>query len=211
MIKGLGQILNYLPVFTVVAVWLWAIAAHWKKWSLWPLIWVMIGFHLGLAALKSILQYWVWSQSQLTEILLRLPVEKSAPGWFVQLPIFSKFSHGYFMYYIWNNFWREALFSLTAAFIVYGMFFLLRRHDPHSLTDWENKLILLLAMLVGWPQIILFLPLILLLTLIFIMGKMIFRQGISCSLIYPLFIGTVLMLIFNKQTTDWLFIWFKII
>jgi hypothetical protein len=210
MIKILSQILNYFPVFIVAAVWLWAVAAHWRKWSLWPLIWTMICFHLGLAIFKTVLQYWVWNQSQLTQLLLNMPAKDPASNWFIQLPFFSKFSHGYFLFYIWNNFWREALFSLAAAFIAYGIFFLLRRHDPSLLTSQENELILLMALLVGWPQIILLLPLVLLLTLIFILSKMVFRRRAFCSLVWPLFISAALMLIFNRLAAEWLFTLFKV-
>ncbi|MDD4901635.1 MAG: hypothetical protein PHE24_00700 [Patescibacteria group bacterium] len=211
MIKVFSQILNYFPIFAVAAVFLWVIAAHWKKWNLWILVWVMIGFHLGLALIKSILQYWAWDQSQLTRLLLNLPVDKTVPGWLARLPIFADFSHGYFWYYIWNNFWKEALFSLIAAFIIYGIFRLLQRYKPRFFQSQDSELGLLMALLVGWPQIILFLPITFLVAMVFSLAKSIFRQETYCPLAWPFLISTALMLVFNAQLSVWLYLLLKII
>jgi hypothetical protein len=210
MIKVLSQVLDFSPLFVVSAILIWAVFAYWKKWNLWVLIGVMIGYDVLLALVKSVLQYQMWEQGLMTRSLLNLPVAKSIPGWFVHLPIFTSYVHGYYLFYIWNNFWKITIFSLLAAFVIYGLFVWLRCYKQRLCQPREIQLVFLLALLVGWPQVILFLPIIFLVALIFSLSKFLLKKPADCGLAWPLLIGTALMLIFSIQISNWLFLLIKI-
>jgi hypothetical protein len=203
MIKFLVLILNFSPLVVVPAVFLWGIFAFWKKKNFWLLIWIMAGFNLFLALAKSILQYLVWNQGGVTHTLVNLPLEKLKLNWFSDLPIFTGYSHGYFLFYIWNNFWRDALLSIIAALIAYGIFLLLRRYRKSLFLDRESEFGLLLALLVGWPAILFFLPLTLITAVFFSIGNWFYKREAMVALFWPLAVSAAIMLFFSAQLSFW--------
>ncbi|HTW96212.1 MAG TPA: hypothetical protein VMD74_00955 [Candidatus Methylomirabilis sp.] len=205
MIKEISLILNYSPLVVVPAVWLWAIVAYWKKWNLWHLIWVMISFLLGLALIKSTLQYWVWNQSQLTRTLLHLPLPKTGLGWFAGLPVFTKLSPGYFLYYSWNHFWQAGLLSVVVAFVVYGFFAVVGKYKKDYFFSREGKLACAMVLVVGWPMAIFLVILTLLLALALAVGQWLYRRQATTDLFWPLVISSAICLIFSVQLTNWRF------
>jgi hypothetical protein len=183
-----------LPVVFLLAVFFF-----WKRKNFFFLVWVMVGFHLGLAAIKSILQYLVWNSGGITQSLLNLPLKKLDLGWFENLPIFTNFSHGYFAYYIWNHFWKEALLSIIVSSAAFGVFLLLRKYKSSLISVHESELGFLFCLLVGWPQIILFLPLVLLLSVVYSIFNWFYKHEAFCSLFLPFAVGAAIMLIFSTQ------------
>jgi hypothetical protein len=210
MIKEISQILNYFSVLVITVVLLWAAINYWKKRNFWKLIWIMIGFRLALAFFKIALQYWVWDQSQFTRLLLHQPISKDIPGWFIQLPIFTKFSSGYFIFYSWNHFLSEAVLSIIAALVIYKLFQLLHKFNSRFFCDKEAELGFLMVLLVGWPQIISFLPLVIFIALIFYVINWLFWRKNSITMGWPLIVSAAIMLIFSSQIAVWQFLVFKI-
>jgi hypothetical protein len=204
MLEEFSFFINSLP-FILVAVFLLAVFAFWKKKKFIFLIWVMIAFHLGLALAKSILQYWVWNQGGITQSLLNLPLKKLNLNWFGDLPFFTGYSHGYFLYYIWNNFWRDALLTIIAALLIYGIFLLLRRYKEKLFREGECEFGFLLALLIGWPGVIFFLPLIFAVAVIFSFGNWLFKRETITLLFWPLVMSAAIMLIFSAQLSLWRF------
>jgi hypothetical protein len=199
MIKELSLILNYSPLVVLPVVFVLAVIFFWRKKNFFFLVWVMIGFHLILAAVKCVLQYLVWNQDGLTHALLNLPMKKLNLGWFTNLPIFTNYSHGYFTYYIWNHFWKEALLSIAAAVGVYIIFLLLRKYKSRLISIHESELGFLFCLLVGWPQIILFLPLVLSLSVVYSIFNWFYKREAFCSLFLPFAVSAAIMLVFSEQ------------
>lgn len=199
MIKNLSLILNYSPLVVIPVVFLLAVFLFWKKKNFFFLVWIMICFHLVLAAVKSLLQYLVWNSGGITQSLLSLPLKKLNLGWFENLPIFTNYSHGYFTYYIWNHFWKEALLSIIFSVAAYGIFILLRKYKSSLISVHESDLGFLFCLLVGWPQIILFLPLVLLLSVIYSTFNWFYKREAFCSLFLPFTVSAAVMLIFSTQ------------
>jgi hypothetical protein len=210
MLNALSFILNFSPLVVVPAVFLWGMFAFWKKKNFWPLIWIMIGFNLFLALAKSILQYWVWNQGGMAQALLNLPLKKLHLNWFGDLPIFTDYSHGYFLYYIWNNFWRAALLSIVAALAAYIIFRLLRKYKKSLFGEGECEFGLLLSLLIGWPAIIIFLPLTLILAVFFSIGNWFYQRKAMIALFWPLAVSAAIMLIFSAQLAALRFLLFKL-
>jgi hypothetical protein len=197
MIKVLSLILNYFPLVVVPVVFILAVLFFWKKKKFFFLIWVMVGFHLGLALIKSILQYLVWNQGGMMKIALNLPLEKMKLGWFENLPIFTNYSHGYFSYYIWNHFWKEAVLSVVAAALGYFIFRVLQKYKKNIFLERESEFGFLIMLIVGWPQILMFIPLVLLVAVIFSVVNWFRKHEASCSLFLPLAVSAAIMLIFS--------------
>ena len=207
MIKELSLILNYSPLVVVPVVFLVAVFCFWKKKNFFFLVWIMIGFHFCLALIKSILQYLIWNVGGLTQTLVNLPLKKLNLGWFENLPIFTDFSHGYFAYYIWNHFWQEAFLSIIAAAAVYGIFLLLRNYKSRLISLHECEFGFLLCLLVGWPQIIIFLPLMLVVAVFYSIFNWFYRREAFCSLFLPFTVSAAIMLIFSTQLSALRFQW----
>jgi hypothetical protein len=199
IITYLSLILNYSPLVVLPVIFLLAVIFFWKRRNFFFLIWIMIGFHLGLALVKSILQYLVWNSGGITQSLLNLPLKKLDFGWFENLPIFTDFSHGYFVYYIWNHFWKEAILSIAAAIGVYIIFLLLRKYKSRLISIHESELGFLFCLLVGWPQIILFLPLVLFLSVVYSILNWFYKREAFCSLFLPFAVSAGIMLVFSAQ------------
>ncbi len=197
------QILNFLPSITVIAIFVLGVIfyLHPAKKILWILIWTtIVFFYFGIALAKSIVQYLVWNQGGLSQTLLNLPLEKIESSWFAQLPIFTKFSHGYFLFYILNHFWINALLSVVVAFGVYKLFQFLRQRSGERFFDKrEAELGFLMSLIVGWPQLLIFLPLVFLIALIFSIVRKVYRQEVYTSLGWPFIIAAATSILFHSK------------
>jgi hypothetical protein len=202
-------IINYAPFVVMVVFFLWALFAFWQKKNFWLLVWLLIGLDLLMAILKSVVQYWVWNQDGLTRTLNNLPLKKLGLGWFTDLPIFTAYKHGYFLYYSWNNFFREAAYTIIAAFIFYFILLALRNYKKSLLSKDEAATGLLFLLLVGWPQAFFFIPLIFIVAVIISLIGLLIKRTAGCGLFLPLIIGAVIVLIFSEQLAALRFALFK--
>jgi hypothetical protein len=202
-------IINYAPLAAMALFFLWALFAFWKKKNFWLLVWLLVAFDILMAALKSIVQYWVWDQSSLTHVINNLPLKKLDLTWFGNLPIFTVYRHGYYLFYIWNNFWRTTFLTFLAAFIIYFIFLALKKYKQKLFADKEAETGLLFALLIGWPQVIFFLPLVFVIALIFILINLITKRGATCHLFWPFAISTAIIFIFSGYFDQVRYLLFK--
>jgi hypothetical protein len=210
MIKEINQIINYSSSIIMGGVLIWAAVIYLKKGNYWKIIWLMIGFRFFLAIYKSVMQYIVWDQSQLSRLLLHLPLSQNVPGWLAGLPIFTKFSSGYFAFYVWNHFWAETLILIAVAWGVYILLKLLKKFNPRLIADQEAELGWLMSLVVGWPQIILLLPLAMLLGLILSVARRFYGREIYTTIGWPLIISAAALFLFGGQLAPWRLLVFKI-
>lgn len=210
MIKEINQVINYSSGLMMGAILVFAVILYWKKGNFRNIIWLMIGFRFFLAAAKSALQYLAWDQNQLSRLLLHLPLSRDIPGWLASLPIFTEFSSGYFAFYVWNHFWSEALLSIAAAWVIYKFFKLLHRFNPRFFCDQEAELGWLMLLVVGWPQAVLFLPLVMLLTLVFSVARWVYGREALTTLGWPLIASAAALFLFGDQLAYWRLLVFKI-
>jgi hypothetical protein len=209
MIKMISLIINYAPLAAIGVFFLWALFAFWRKKNFWLPIWLLAGFDILMAVLKSIVQYWVWDQSGLTHAINNLPLKKLDLTWFGNLPIFTAYQHGYFLFYAWNNFWRSTFLTILAAFIIYFIFLALRKYKKSLLDDREAEAGLLFALIIGWPQVIFFLPVIFIIAVLFSLFNLARKCGATCNLFWPLAVSTALIFIFSGQLDQIRYLLFK--
>jgi hypothetical protein len=67
---------------------------------------------------------------------------------------------GYFLFSSWFRFWLSALLAVLAGYLLYQFFRALERYQPRFFIPGEPFIAGALAILVGWPGVIVFVPLI---------------------------------------------------
>lgn len=114
------------------------------------------------AILLTTLQWRTWSENSFTRLLLELPLPREVP-----LPILLEYARplleqagGYFAFYSLGRFWTPAILSVLAALIWWGMLRLTRVAKLTVFSEEDTTLALVAALIVGWPRIIVFVPLV---------------------------------------------------
>ena len=132
------------------------------------LIWLVLGFKVLYASIETFTQYYVWSSGKFTKLLLdqniiSLDIVKDSFGKMAW--VFNN-RFGYFLFYSWGRFWLEIVVTLIVAMAFYLFFIFLKRHKERFFEEGEVELGFLLSLLVGWPNFIVFLPLVFVSTVI---------------------------------------------
>lgn len=113
------------------------------------------------AALLTVLQWRAWSENSFTRLLLELPLPREVP-----LPILLEYARplleragGYFAFYSFGRFWTPAILAIFAALVWWGMIRLTQIMKPGVFSKEEAMFAFVAALIVGWPRIIIFIPL----------------------------------------------------
>lgn len=121
----------------------------------------VIAFRILYAALLTLIQYTVWHANTISRTLLDSPLIfpnqiEVVPRWIAW--VFNG-QGGYFFFYVWGRFWFNAALSIGVAFLWYLFLRFLARRRDRFFDEGEVMLGFLSALLVGWPHITLFIPL----------------------------------------------------
>lgn len=194
-------ILNWLPIFFFGAVFLLALFKKFNFPKLWKLsfhilIGVSIIFRVFYAAFLTFFQYYVWSQNKFTQMLLNAPLDETLPS--ASFP-FSSTRLGYFLFYSYGRFWLNVLVSIGAAFIFYLFLKFLQKHRERFFEEGETELGFLTALIVGWPNFIIFLPLVFVSVVLISVFRRIFLKEEYTTLGWPFFLATLVVLIFGNK------------
>lgn len=109
---------------------------------------------IGIIIIRSLvltfLNWWLWSQQFITQRLL---------------PPYSSVS--YVLKYSWQHYWFEPVVSILFALIVFlGIYWLNRRFEENLFYNEEKYLASLGVLIIGWPNCLIYLCLVLLLGLL---------------------------------------------
>jgi hypothetical protein len=133
-----------IAFLAAAAVYFFGAPSGWRKYFLW-LIYGVASFRVLYAAFITAGQYYIWNQDEFTRIFL-----SSSNGGLA----------GYFLPYTGFRFW---LGSVVFTFVLAGSFALLlrylRKRKETYFEHGEVELGVLMMLLVGWPEGILFLSL----------------------------------------------------
>ena len=168
-----GPLLAWLSPFVLGAVCILAILIHFgalpriedrfggRRHTYRFLVRSTIAFRVLYAAFLTVAQYVVWSAGGLSRMFLDSPLVlpehmEVLPRWIAW--IFHT-QGGYFFFYAWGRFWFNAALSIGVAFLWYLFLRFLARHKDRFFDEGEVMLGFLSALLVGWPRITLFVPL----------------------------------------------------
>lgn len=98
---------------------------------------------------QSISQYYVWSGSEFTKVFITSP----NPG-------ILNFSGGYFLLYILNRFWAEAVLSILLSWLFYKFLVFLKKYRARFFGEGETEIGFLAALFSGWPGFTVFIALV---------------------------------------------------
>ena len=133
-----------------------------------------IAFRFLFAGVKTGLQYSLWMSSALSRFLLP-PHQNIA----------------IFLHYSWTHFWLNAFISTGAALLFFGILRLLQSHNPRYFEAGEAELGFVMALVVGWPQFIVFIPAVFLLVVGISIVRGVFLHEPYTTLGLPFFIAAV--------------------
>jgi len=166
-----------------------------------------IVFRFFYAALLTASQYYVWSQNKFTELLLNSPLDPnmsvpSVISGFCQLSIVNCQKSGYFFFYSYGRFWLNVLISIGAAFIFYLLLKLLEKYRDRFFEEGETKLGFLAALIVGWPNFIVFLPLVFIFVILFSIFRRILLKELYTTLGWPFILAALITLIWGSKLME---------
>ena len=136
---------------------------------------IAIAIRIVFAMVKTGLQYYAWTQSELSRFFL---------------PPYRSIS--YLLQYSWTHFWLNALLSVGAALLFFGILRALQAHNPRYFDAGEVELGALIALVVGWPHVIVFVPVVFLLVVIISIIRGVVLHKPYTTLGLPFFLGAVI-------------------
>lgn len=158
----------------------------------------VVAFRIFNAALFSAVQYYVWSGQEFTKILINSPLSKEVPlsdflrngfGFILDSKL------GYFLFYSWGHFWINVLLSIAVAFAFYGFLKVLKRHNDRFFYEGEMELGLLMALIVGWPNFVVFVPIAFLAVVFVSIFRGVYLKEIYTTLGTPMLLAALVTII----------------
>lgn len=162
-------------------------------------IWIISILYMMYATLLSFIQYSVWLQNPIGKSLVTIPLDKSVPTllWFCKL-----IPGGYFIHYSIGRFFLPVILTIGIA-LIWGLFLnILRARQDRFFNDGEVELGVICALVVGWPQVILFVPFALLITVCIALIKIIIAKEQYTTIGWPLIISAGAVLIIGELIVD---------
>lgn len=169
------------------------------------LVWVSVSFLILFAIGLSFGQYYIWEQNELTRYLNQngLDRETFQPILKIAYPLFAG-EHGYFLFYALTRFWQPLVLTMLSAGIFYWFLKLLGRYRENFFEPYEFKLALLLVLLVGWPNFLVFLALTFLIAVMVAAIRLKFPEKLPVQLTWPMLISAGITQAAGFKLEHWL-------
>lgn len=146
------------------------------KWiGLRGLVIASITFKFVYAALLTVGQYFIWKNNSFTNLLI------SHSGGVT----------GYFATYSWGRFWVEAVGSVVLAMLFWFILKVLQKHNDRFFHPGETELGFIAALIVGWPNLLLFVPLVFLSVVLVSIYRLIFLRESYTTMSWPLLLAVI--------------------
>ncbi|HEV8601230.1 MAG TPA: hypothetical protein VGQ87_01375 [Patescibacteria group bacterium] len=163
-----GPFLNWLPRIFFGFVFILAAILYYRQKKQIPgsflhltykkLIVTASAFYILFAASLTWAQYYIWSQNKFTKLLLTTPLDQKSLGEvFKHFPWLFKFKLGYFIIYVAERFWLEVLLAFVITALFYFFLKSLSKYREEFFEPEELQLALLLGLIMGWPNFVVFL------------------------------------------------------
>lgn len=162
---------------------------------------ISVGFYLCYAIISTIGQYYIWKASEFTSSFLQSPVGDQiiSPlmSWF---PFVFKSPFGYFLFYSWGHFWVIALLSIAVAWIFKLYLRTFEKRNERFFYPGEVDLGFLCALVLGWPRVVLFIPVFFLCVLFVSLFRTLVIKTPYTTFGYPFLLGVI----FTLPLWNWL-------
>lgn len=154
-----------------------------KKFSV--LVILVVVFRLIYAALLTISQYYIWSHQEFTKLLLP-PTQ----------PI------KYFVQYSFTHFWIDTLISFGIAIVFYLFLRLLWKHQQRFFEKDEIMFGLLMALIIGWPNFVVFVPMVFIFTILISLIRTLILGNVYTDLYPSLILAGLLVSLLGDKLVD---------
>ncbi len=165
-----------------------------KKLALWT-----IGFKFFYALVLTVGQYLFWSKDEFSRLFLSQPLkygsEISAIG---GLPLFSDSKLGYFLFYSWGHFWLNAIWIVLFALAFWAFLKVLEKKEARFFYPGETELAFMLALAVGWPNFVVFLPLAFIAMVWISLFRIFFMKETHTTIGWPFILAAIAAFVFGQ-------------
>lgn len=163
------------------------------------LIWSAIFFKIIFAGVLTTLQYLIWKGGGLGRLFLHEGLSSTLPIPLVHLfPWIFKSTFGYFIFYSLQRFWLNVFLALFISWLFYRFLILLKTYKERFFDEGEVELGYLMALIVGWPFFILFVPIGFLFVVVISVFRLLFFKEAYTTLGWPFIWATLLTLLFGS-------------
>lgn len=146
------------------------------------LILITVAFDALFSGLQTAVQFYVWSFDSFSKTFLP-PYQ---PRW-------------YFMFATFQRFWLGFLIGIGAALVFYLFLQILKKYRERFFEKGEPELGFLMALLVGWPNFTLFLPLAFLCVIFIALARRVFLKEAYTTLGVPIMLAAGVLLLFGEE------------
>ncbi len=156
-----------------------------------------IVFKTLYALLYSFGYYYVWSGEAVSEVLLNSPLNSNVPPSIVTklFPTLFASDLGYFFYYVYGRFFINLFLAVGIAYAFWAFLRFLKKYKDRFFEAGETELGLLCALIVGWPNFLVFIPIVFLSIIIVSILRGIFLKEAYTTMGWPFLLATFVCLI----------------
>ena len=157
-----------------------------KKISWNILIFIATTLNILYPILLSWGQYIVWTYTEITRVLLVSPLAPNVPlPWFASyLRPYLEQPHGYFVFYIFNHFFLTTIVLLLVVVFLFILLLIWSAYKPLNFKKGDIFAIVLSFLIVGWPGVIVLIPIVFLLLILLSLINKIRRKENNISLVF---------------------------
>lgn len=149
------------------------------------LIVAALSFSAILAIIKTINQYYSWSANELSQLLL--PPHQSIK---------------YFIFYAFSRFWLGVLIGAGVSFLFYLFLKFLGKRQSRFFIKGEIGLGFLTALISGWPNFVIFLPLVFIFTVLIAVYRQLVLKELYTTLGYPFLLAAFVVFVFGNKIIE---------
>lgn len=160
----------------------------------------VLSFRVAQAIFLTVGQYYIWVNDNLGKAFLNSPLTDAVPidNIFKNSFIFQN-KFGYFIFYSYGRFWLNVIVVLIYSAVFYFFLKLLQKHKERFFEKGEAELGLISSLLVGWPNFVIFLPLVFVFVVIISVGRRIFLKEFYTTLGLPLLFTAGIVILFGEK------------
>lgn len=167
------------------------------------LLWAVIGLKLAKPIFFTWSQWHVWRALRPEFLSLPLAADLKLLGWLKAFSFLKSTSGGYFIFYSFGRFWLAALLALATAAMWWALLKIIASRRPEAIYPGEASLAWVTGAIAGWPGIVLYVPLTLLLTLIGSAYHDFKKIDSRLPIGWPMIIASLIVLVAGSLLLDW--------
>jgi len=158
-------------------------------------------FRFVYAIIESVAQYYVWSRGdEIGKALINSPLSDAVPlSNFLQnnFGAILQSKWGYFLFYSWGRFWINVLLLSLVALCFYAILVILKKYNERFFKEGETYLGLLLCLIVGWPNLILFVPITFVFVVLVSIFRLLYYKEPYTTLGMPMLLASLVIMLFG--------------